>query len=125
MNAEPRTVSVNVLVAKALEIDDPDWCVDPHDGANFRPDITHNGPEISAHFDTPHGTAEYLTAWISHAPYAALAPEPLPTVAVEIDGGAVPLDPEGVRAFTAATRAHLDALDALADECERIRSEGP
>ncbi|MFD4527832.1 DUF6907 domain-containing protein [Streptomyces sp. NPDC058470] len=124
MSTEPRMVTVNVLVSKALEIDEPDWCIDPHTGANFRPDITHNGPEIAVSFDTPLGTVDYLRAWISHAPYAALADEPLPIVAVEIDAEVVPLDPDGVRAFTAITRAHLDALDRLADEAERIRGGG-
>ncbi|MEV6174898.1 hypothetical protein AB0L99_42670 [Streptomyces sp. NPDC051954] len=124
MSTEPRTVTVNVLVTKALEIDEPDWCVDPHTGANFRPDIAHNGPEIAASFETRIGTVDYLRAWISHAPYAALAPEPLPVIAVEVDAEAVSLDPDGVRAFTATTRAHLDALDRLADEADRIRGGG-
>lgn len=124
MSTEPRTTVVNVLVTKPLEIDEPDWCADPHDTTQFRPDITHNGPEISAQFETRHGTLHYLTAWISHAPYANLQPEPLPVVAVEIGADAVSLDPDRVREFTATTRAHLDALDRLADECERIRGGG-
>ncbi|WP_156722633.1 DUF6907 domain-containing protein [Streptomyces apocyni] len=123
MSTEPRSVIVNVLVASALEIDEPTWCVDPHTGAQFKPDLTHNGPEINAQFDTRHGTVEYLTAWISHSPYADLDPDPLPTVAIEIDGVAS-LDPDQVRAFTATTRTHLDALDRLADECDRIRGGG-
>lgn len=122
--SEPRTVTVNLLVTKSLEIDEPDWCVDPHNGAHFRPDITHNGPEIRAEFETQHGTLEYLAAWISHSPYSELAPELLPVVAVDIDGDAVSLDPDGVREFTAVTRAHLDALDRLADEADRIRGGG-
>lgn len=123
MSTEPRTVTVNVLVTKPLEIDEPDWCVDPHGGANFRPDIAHNGPEIAASFETRLGTVDYLRAWISHAPYAALAPELLPVIAVEVDAEVVTLDPDSLRAFTAITRAHLDVLDRLADEAERIRGE--
>lgn len=124
MSIEPRTVHLSVLVTKSLEIDEPDWCIDAHTGAQFLPDITHNGPEISAHVETRHGTATYLTAWITQAPYGELRPEPLPIVAIDIDGDVLSLDPDGVRTFTAATRAHLDALDRLADECDRIRDGG-
>ncbi|MFE9765096.1 DUF6907 domain-containing protein [Streptomyces sp. NPDC005808] len=124
MSTEPRTVTVNILVAKSLEIDEPDWCRDPHTGAQFRPDITHNGPEIYATFDTRLGTVDYLRAWISHAPYAALQAELLPVIAIEIDAEIVSLDPDGLRAFTAVTRAHLDTLDQLADEADHIRGGG-
>lgn len=124
MSTEPRTVTVNVLVTKSLEIDEPSWCVDPHTGAQFMPDVEHNGPQITATFETRHHTVEYLRAWITHRPHAVLAPEPLPLIAVEIDGESLPLDPDQLRAFTAATRAHLDALDQLATEAERIRNGG-
>ncbi|MET7914442.1 hypothetical protein ABZU45_00625 [Streptomyces avermitilis] len=124
MSTEPRTVSVNVLVTKSLEIDEPAWCIDPHSSAQFRPDIAHNGPEIAASFETRLGPVDYLRAWISHAPYAALQDEPLPIVAVEVDAEVVTLDPDSLRAFTATTRAHLDALDRLADELDHIRGGG-
>jgi hypothetical protein len=124
VNAEPRTTVVNILVSKPLEIDEPAWCTDPHNGAQFKPDVTHNGREIAASFETQLGTVDYLRAWISHAPYAALAPEPLPLVCIELDADTVSLEPEAVRQFTAATRRHLDALDRLADEADRIRGGG-
>ena len=124
MSTEPRTVTVNVLVTNSLEIEEPEWCVDSHHGAHFRQDLTHNGPEIAAAFDTALGTLRYMRAWISHAPYGLLAPEPLPVIAVEIGGDAVSVDPDGLRAFVAATRAHLDALEQFADEAERIRGGG-
>lgn len=120
----PRTVAVNVLVTKSLEIEDPSWCVGHRaDRANFKVDIEHNGPETFATFETRLGTVEYLRAWITHRPYATLPPEPLPLVAVEIDGQAVSLEPDQLRRFTAATRAHCDALDRLADDADRIRGE--
>ncbi|AVH57871.1 MULTISPECIES: DUF6907 domain-containing protein [Streptomyces] len=124
MSTEPRTATVNVLVTKPLEIEEPDWCAGAHDRAQFRPDIIHNGPETVATFDTSLGTIQYMRAWISHAPYGDLAPEPLPIIAVEIGGDALSVDPDGLRAFVATTRAHLDALDHLADEAERIRGGG-
>lgn len=124
MSTEPRTVQVSILVTKSLEIDEPDWCTGHRDDrAQFRPDLTHNGPEIAASFETRLGAVDYLRAWISHAPYAELTAELLPVIAVEIDAEVVSLDPAGLRAFTATTRAHLDALDRLADEAEHIRGE--
>ncbi|MEV8552581.1 hypothetical protein AB0L04_22530 [Streptomyces glaucescens] len=124
MSTEPRTAHVNVLVTKSLEIDEPAWCVDPHDSAQFLPDITHNGPETTARVATQHGTATFLAAWITQAPHAQLAPEPLPVVAIEVDGDTLSLDPDDVPAFTGLIRAHLDVIEQLAAECARIRGGG-
>ncbi|MFI8894874.1 DUF6907 domain-containing protein [Streptomyces paradoxus] len=123
MSTEPRTAIVSVLVVQALEIDEPAWCTGEHPGAEFLPDLTHNGPEVSARFETRHGPVEYLTGWITQAPHGEVAPEPSPRVAVEFGGGAHSLTPDDVRAFTALTRAHLDVLDRLADEADRIREQ--
>ncbi|MFF9324022.1 DUF6907 domain-containing protein [Streptomyces sp. NPDC014776] len=126
MSSEPRTVTVNVLVTRSREIDEPDWCVGHRaDRANFLADVTHNGPETSATFETATGTVTFLAAWITQAPYGTIRPEPLPVLAVEVDGDAVSMEPETVRAFTAAARARLDELDALADDVERLRLNAP
>ncbi|WP_306186947.1 hypothetical protein [Streptomyces sp. MK5] len=120
----PRMATVNVLVTRPLEIPEPEWCRGHRDDrAEFKADITHCGPETSATFETATGTYTYLAAWISQAPYGEIRPEPEPLLAVEVDGDTVSMDPETVRAFTATTRARLDALDALADEVERLRGE--
>lgn len=124
MSTEPRTVHVNLLVTKSLEIDEPTWCVDPHDTTQFRPDITHNGPEISARVDIRQRTVDFLTTWISHTPYAQPEPEPLPTLAVEVGGDILNLTPDNVPAFTALVRAHLDVIEQLATELDRIRGGG-
>jgi hypothetical protein len=123
VSTEPSTVTVNVLVVKGLEIDEPAWCTGEHPGANFMADIAHNGTEVSARFETRHGPVDYLTGWITQAPYAELD-EQVPVIAVEINNGAVVMDPTRVREFTALTRTHLDVLDLIADECERLRGEG-
>ncbi|MFJ4631281.1 DUF6907 domain-containing protein [Streptomyces sp. NPDC088847] len=122
MTNTPRTVSVNVLVSAPLEIDEPSWCTGDHPGHNFMQDITHNGSEVSARFETRHGPVDYLTAYITQAPYGEVLPEPYPRVAVEIAGDTRSLEPADVRSFTALTRAHLDILDRVADECERLRN---
>jgi hypothetical protein len=125
VSTEPRTVHVNVFVTKPLEIEEPEWCVGhAADHAQYKADITHNGPEISARIDTRHGTAEFLTAWISHAPYSDLAPEPLPLLAIEVGGDILNCDPDGVHSFTQLVRAHCDVLDQLAIELQRVRDGG-
>ncbi|MGW6142153.1 DUF6907 domain-containing protein [Streptomyces sp. NPDC055140] len=124
MNAEPRTVTVKLLVTKTLEVDEPTWCTDPHERAQFKPDITHNGPEIAARIETGIGTAEYLRAWLTQAPYGILAPEPQPLIAVDLGGYIASLDPDTLRNLTAATRLHLAELDALADRAEHLRGGG-
>jgi len=126
VSTEPRTVHVNVLVTKALEIDEPAWCVAPHEGAQYKADITHNGPEVSASVEVRRGLARFLTAWISQAPHSELAPEPLPLLAIEVGGDIINCDPDEVRDFTNLVRAHCNVLDQLARELERVReSEGP
>ncbi|WP_416983527.1 DUF6907 domain-containing protein [Streptomyces sp. T028] len=122
MTSAPRTVQVNVFVTKSLEIDEPDWC-NGHDDdrAQYKADITHNGPEVAAVVDTRRGPAEFLTAWISRAPFSELAPEPLPLLAIEVGGDIINCDPDEVRSFTNLVRAHCDVLDQLAVELQRVR----
>lgn len=67
MSTEPRTATVNLLVTKPLEIDEPDWCTGHRtDQAQFKPDITHFGPEhpveINGH--------RILLAMLAQSPYA-------------------------------------------------------
>ncbi|WP_420034682.1 DUF6907 domain-containing protein [Streptomyces sp. cg28] len=123
MNAEPRTVNVKVLVSKSLEIDEPEWCNGDHPGAQFKQDITHNGPTIAAEFTGPHGDVRFMEAWISQAPYGVLRPEPDPLIAVDLDGIG-DLHPAQVRDLTAAVRLHLARLDRLADEVDSLRGGG-
>ncbi|GKQ38901.1 DUF6907 domain-containing protein [Streptomyces sp. A012304] len=126
MSTEPRTVHVNVFVTKSLEIEEPSWCVGHRDDrAQYKADITHNGPEISARIDTRRGPTDFLTAWISQAPYSVLTPEPLPVLAIEVGGDILNCeDTADVRAFANLVRAHLDVLEQLAVELERIRGGG-
>ncbi|MGW2226815.1 DUF6907 domain-containing protein [Streptomyces formicae] len=123
MSLEPRTVTVPVLVVKAFETDEPDWCVDPHTSPQFKPDIVHNGAEHTARVETGDDTIRYLQAWLTTAPYGA-APQPLPLIAVDLGADIATFDPDRLRDFTASTRLHLDLLDALADEAEHLRGGG-
>ena len=70
MSTEPRTATVNLLVTKTLEIDEPHWCAGHSDDhAQFKPDITHNGPE---HVITANGI-DLFRAQLAQSPYAERA----------------------------------------------------
>lgn len=67
MSTEPRTATVNLLVTKPLEIDEPDWCAGHRDErAQFKPDITHFGPEQAVEFNG----FEILRAMLAQSPYS-------------------------------------------------------
>ena len=67
MPHDPRTVHVNLLVTKTLEVEEPDWCAGHGDAtAQFKPDITHYGPEHLIE----HGGFEMLRAMIAQSPYS-------------------------------------------------------
>lgn len=121
MNAEPRMVDVRVLETRIIAIDEPAWCVDPHDGAQFFTDLTHNGPETYARIETAQGVVYALRAWISHAPYLVSGVEPHPVVSIELADGSADFAPEQVPALTALLRARLNELDELAAQALRLR----
>lgn len=67
MSTEPRTAMVDVFVTKPLEIDEPSWCAGHDDDrANYKVDITHNGP---AHLIAP-GGRELFHASLTQAPFS-------------------------------------------------------
>ncbi|GHF57914.1 DUF6907 domain-containing protein [Streptomyces griseosporeus] len=109
MSTEPRAATVPVLVVKSMEIEEPDWCVDPHEHAQFRPDITHYGPEQHLTF-----RGEPLwTVMLAQAPYSSS-----PQVGVYIEQGRYTgtLDAAGLRELADAQQAHADYLRRLADQ---------
>ncbi|MFJ4829868.1 DUF6907 domain-containing protein [Streptomyces sp. NPDC088747] len=70
MNAEPRTAVLNILVTKALEIDEPDWCKGHDDDhAGHKGDITHYGHE---HVFEINGF-QTATAMFARSPYSPSA----------------------------------------------------
>lgn len=70
MSTQPRIAIVNLLVTKPLEIDEPDWCTGHRtDSAQFKPDITHNGPEHPIEING----FPILLAMLSQAPYTECA----------------------------------------------------
>ncbi|MFJ3811543.1 DUF6907 domain-containing protein [Streptomyces sp. NPDC090073] len=74
MSTEPRTAVVSLLVSKALEIDEPDWCTGHRtDEAQFKPDITHYGPEHAIEING----VRVLQAMLAQSPFAQRAPRDL------------------------------------------------
>ncbi|MFD7791009.1 DUF6907 domain-containing protein [Streptomyces sp. NPDC059759] len=70
MSTAPRTATVNLLVTKNLEIDEPDWCTGHRiDRAQFKVDISHTGPEHAVEING----FPILVAMLSQAPYAERA----------------------------------------------------
>lgn len=124
MSTEPRMVDVTVIETRTVPIPEPDWCTDPHDGAQHFTDLTHNGTETSASVDTQIGTIRFLTVQISHAPYLKLRPEPHPTVAVGLDLQA-DFEAEAIPGLADKLREAADHLDRVGAEALRLRNGGP
>lgn len=119
--SEPRTVTVTIYESRDVDIPEPSWCVDPHDGAHAFTDLTHNGHETAATVDTRHGMVRFLGAWISQAPYLVGTPEVHPVVSVELDSGSYDFGATDVHRLTAVLRARADELDELAAQALRYR----
>lgn len=106
----PRTAAVNVLVTKALEIDEPDWCTGHRtDQAQFKPDLTHYGPEHAIEVNG----FPILQAMLAQSPYSEHASSD--TVLYVEEGQ-----------FTGSyTPAEINQLaDALAQAAEQLRALG-
>ncbi|MCH0555795.1 hypothetical protein [Streptomyces sp. MUM 16J] len=110
MSTEPRNAIVNVLVTKALEIPEPDWCAGHHtDQAQFKPDITHYGPEHAVEING----FRVLQAMLSQSPYAEYA-SPDTVLYVESGDFTGSYSPDEV----------FQLADALATAAEQLRTLG-
>ncbi|MCF1645977.1 DUF6907 domain-containing protein [Streptomyces indiaensis] len=108
--SDPRTVTVNVLVTKPLEIEEPDWCAGHRDDrAEFKADITHYGREHVLEV----GGFPLFRALLAQAPYSQHAPS-VPALYVEqldLTGSYTPDEVE-------------DLADALVEAAARLRALG-
>ncbi|MFH9012518.1 DUF6907 domain-containing protein [Streptomyces sp. NPDC017943] len=110
MSTEPRTVDVHLLVTKTLQIDEPDWCAGHDDDrAQFKPDITHYGPE---HTITA-GGYPLFRAMLAQSPYAEITPRTLGLYVEQQDltGSYTPDEVE-------------ELADALVEAATRLRALG-
>jgi hypothetical protein len=119
VSTEPRTVTVNVLVTKPLEIEEPAWCAGHRDDrSEFKADVTHHGPE---HVLEAEGFPLFR-AMLVQAPYSQHAPS-VPSLYVEqldLTGSYTPDEVEELADALVEAAARLRALgrelDALLEE---------
>jgi hypothetical protein len=105
----PRTATVKILVTKALEIEEPDWCAGHGEAvAQFKPDVTHYGPE---HVIGSYGH-EVLHAMLAQSPFSEVAS---PDLALFVETG------DFTGAYSPAEVAELaDALEAAAGQLRAL-----
>lgn len=105
----PRTVVVNVLTTRTLEIEEPAWCKGhAEDHAEFKTDLTHYGPEhvIEA------GGIEVLRAMLAQSPYSEHSSPDLVLYVEEssLTGSYTPAEVEELAAALEASAGQLRAL---------------
>lgn len=122
----PRTVTITTFDHGEVTVPEPAWCVghewqpNPH-----RADITHNSIRVKASMHTDsRGLTQFMRAYISHAPFREIEPEPFPVVSVELDL-ALDLDPDDTRNLAEALRSAAFRLERVAAEAERLRGMAP
>ncbi|MFJ5154958.1 DUF6907 domain-containing protein [Streptomyces sp. NPDC088353] len=114
----PRTASVDVLVVKALEVDEPEWCVGHgEDGAQYKADILHQGPDVTLTYDGH----EVSVASLVQAPFSESSSTE-PGVSLSLLGQT--LDPAGLHAFADVLTEHAQQLRDLADELAALLARG-
>ncbi|MFI8297308.1 DUF6907 domain-containing protein [Streptomyces nigra] len=109
MSTEPRTAMVDVFVTKPLEIDEPSWCAGHDDDrANYKVDVTHNGPD---HLIAP-GGRELFHASLTQAPFS------------HVDN-TIGLYIESIDILGTHTPDEVDQLaDALTEAADQLRALG-
>ncbi|MET9083724.1 hypothetical protein ABZX77_17825 [Streptomyces sp. NPDC004237] len=119
MSTEPRTVHVNVLVTKAIEIDEPDWCRGhADDPGQHKVDISHDGPE---HVIAP-GGYDMFRAFVSQAPYSSA--DRTTALYIEADIEPAAYTPDEVEEFAAHLTEAAEQLRALGRQLARILDGG-
>lgn len=118
-SAEPRTAIVSVFVHKPLEIDEPDWCAGhPNDRAEYKVDISHDGPEQVI---AP-GGREMFRAFLTQAPFSNVDR----TIGLYVEVGDITgtHTPDEVEQLAADLEAAATELRTLGRELARILDGG-
>ncbi|OQD52742.1 hypothetical protein BM536_032045 [Streptomyces phaeoluteigriseus] len=114
-----RTVSVHVLRTYRLEVEEPDWCVDPHEHAQHRSDITHYGPEHRLTFNG----AALFRVMLAQTPMARKASRDTRAY-IEHTNFTATLDAAGLYDLAAALDSAADQLRDFADQHEAFLAGG-
>ncbi|MGW7239715.1 DUF6907 domain-containing protein [Streptomyces sp. NPDC054813] len=121
MSADPRTVQVNILTTRTLEIDEPDWCVGHRDDrAQFKPDLTHYGPEHT--ITAPDGDA-LLKVMLARSPFSERSSSAL-ELYVEAGDYTGSCDQEGIEELADAMVQGAAQLRALGRQLAGIIERG-
>ncbi|MGW3936462.1 DUF6907 domain-containing protein [Streptomyces phaeochromogenes] len=121
MSTDPRTAMVELLVVKPLEIDEPEWCAGHDDGrANFKPDVTHLGPEQTLNFRDE----TLWTLQVAQSPFASDADARTIGMYVEQGDYAHTLDPAGLDELAATLVEQACVLRARARELSALLGGG-
>lgn len=118
------TVTIDTVDRGDVTVPEPAWCIghawqpNPH-----RSDITHNSPRVKAAATTDGaGRVHLLKAYISHAPYLELQPEPHPIVSVDL-GCTDDFAAEDIPQLAEGLRSAAQVLENVAAEAIRLRGE--
>lgn len=116
------TVTLDTFDEGVVTVPEPGWCIghawqpNPH-----RADITHNSTRVKAAATTDElGRVQLLHAYISHAPYAVVQPEPFPVVSVRLDC-AESFTAEEIPQLVEGLRSACRVLENVAAEAIRLR----
>lgn len=118
-----RIITLETFDHGLVEVEEPDWCLG-HAGqpVGYRADITHNGRPVVAEVETVRGTEWLLEACISWAPFAELAPEPLPVVDF---ADLPPMTGAQLREVAAELGMFVGRLYRLSNQVDRLRGYRP
>ena len=119
MSTEPRTVTVDVVVHRPLNIDEPDWCTGHPDAhAEYKVDIAHTGPE---HVIAPAGR-ELFRAFLTQAPFSNVDR----SIGLYVEAADITIThtPEGIEQFADELTAAAEQLRVLGRELARILAGG-
>jgi hypothetical protein len=118
------TVTLDTVDRGDVTVPEPAWCIghswqpNPH-----RADITHNSTRVKAAATTDDaGRVHLLKAYISHAPYLELQPEPHPIVSVALEC-TDDFAAEDIPQLAEGLRSAARVLENVAAEAIRLRGE--
>lgn len=119
------TVTLQTSDHGEVVVNEPAWCVGHGDEYVGRlADLTHNGRHVTATVATEkYGQLEFLDAFISHAPYGELQPEPHPVVSLHLDLDVDVTPDDGMR-VARGLRVAAARVDRVVAEAERLRGGG-
>lgn len=119
------TVTLQTSDHDEVVVNEPAWCGGHDDEYVGRlADLTHNGAHVTAGVATEgHGYVDVLDAYISHAPFGLLQPEPYPVVSLHLDLD-VDVTPDDGMKVARGLRVAAARVERVVAEAEGLRGGG-